>query len=61
VRSVHSEEAGREESAPSAATLAAVPAGVSPVGGNYPVATVVISGGGEGDRTVESPDVKASV
>ena len=43
-----------------AATLAAIPAGESPVGGNYPVDTVVISGGGEGDRTVESPEVKAS-
>ena len=61
VRSVDSKEAGREDSAPSAATLAAVPAGASPVGGNCPVATVVISGNGEGDQIVESPDVKASV
>jgi nitroreductase len=45
---------------PGAATRAAVPAGESPVGGNCPVATVVISGDGEGDRSVESPDVKAS-
>src|SRR5215468_1732506 len=28
---------------------------------NRPVATVVISGDGEGDRTVESPEVKVSV
>jgi hypothetical protein len=28
---------------------------------NRPVATVVISGNGEGDRTVESPEVKVSV
>jgi hypothetical protein len=28
--------------------------------GDYPVATVVIPGGGEGDRTVESPEVKVS-
>ena len=41
-----------------AAMLAAVPAGESPVGGNCPVATVVISGGGKGDRPVESPEVK---
>ena len=43
-----------------AATLAAVPAGANPAGGNCPVATVVISGDGEGDRTVESPEVKVS-
>src|SRR5215470_9962517 len=48
-------------SGPSAATLAADPAGESPAGGNCPVATVVISGDGEGDRTVESPEVKVSV
>jgi RNA-directed DNA polymerase len=40
--------------------LAAILAGESPVGGDGPVDTVVISGGGEGDRTVESPEVKAS-
>ena len=44
----------------SAATLAADPAGESPAGGNCPVATVVIPGDGEGDRSVESPEVKAS-
>jgi hypothetical protein len=44
----------------SAATLAADLAGESPAGGNCPVATVVISGNGEGDRTVESPEVKVS-
>ena len=43
-----------------AATLAADLAGVSPAGGNCPVATVVIPGDGEGDRTVESPEVKVS-
>src|ERR1700679_3379939 len=43
-----------------AATLAAILAGESPVGGDCPVDTVVISGGGEGDRTAESPEVKAS-
>ena len=43
-----------------AATLAAIPAGVSPVGGDCPVDTAVISGGGQGDRTVESLEVKAS-
>ena len=45
----------------SAATLAADLAGVSPAGGNCPVATVVISSDGEGDQTVESLEVKASV
>ena len=44
-----------------AATLAADPAGESPAGGNYPVATVVISDNGEGDRSVESSEVKVSV
>jgi len=44
-----------------AATLAVDPACESPAGGNYPVATVVIPGNGEGDRTVESPEVKVSV
>ena len=44
----------------SAATLAADPAGENPAGGNCPVATVVISGNGEGDQTVESPEVKVS-
>jgi hypothetical protein len=43
-----------------AATLVVGLAGVSPAGGNCPVATVVISGNGEGDQTVESPEVKVS-
>ena len=42
-----------------AAMLAAVLAGGSPAGATCPVATVVISGGGKGDRPVESPEVKA--
>ena len=41
--------------------LVDVLAGESPAGGTYPVATVVISGGGASDQTVESPEVKASV
>ena len=41
--------------------LADVPAGVSPAGGTCPVATVVMSGGGKGDRPAESPEVKVSV
>ena len=41
-----------------AAMLAAILAGVSPAGGNYPVATVAITGDGAGDQTVESPVVK---
>jgi len=36
-------------------------AGERPVGGNCPVATVVISGGGAGDQSVESPEVKVLV
>jgi hypothetical protein len=44
-----------------AAMLAAVPVGESPAGGTCPVTTVVISGGGKGDRPVESPEVKSPV
>jgi hypothetical protein len=44
-----------------AAMLVGVLAGVNPAGGTYPVATVVISGGGASDQSVESPEVKASV
>ena len=44
-----------------AAMLADVPVGESPAGGTCSVATVVIPGGGKGDRPVESPEVKASV
>ena len=42
-----------------AAMLVVVPVGESPTGGTCSVATVVISGGGKGDRPVESPEVKA--
>ena len=38
--------------------LAAILAGVSPDGGNYPVATVAITGDGVSDQTVGSPVVK---
>ena len=41
-----------------AAKLAAILAGASPAGGNYPVATVAIAGDGTGDQSVESPAVK---
>ena len=41
-----------------AAMLAAILTGASPVGGNYPVATVAITGDGAGDQTVESLVVK---
>ena len=44
-----------------AAMLAAVLAGESPAGGNCPVATVVISGGRNGDGPAGSPEVKVSV
>jgi hypothetical protein len=36
-------------------------AGERPVSGTCPVATVVISGGGAGDQSVESPEVKVPV
>ena len=36
-------------------------AGERPVSGTCPVATVVISGGGAGDQSAESPDVKVPV
>jgi len=38
--------------------LVGVLAGENPVSGTCPVATVVISGGGAGDQSVESPDLK---
>ncbi len=41
--------------------LARVLAGESPAGGNCPVATVVISGGRNGDGPAGSPEVKVSV
>jgi hypothetical protein len=46
---------------PSAAMLAAVPAGGSPADGSCPAAIVVILGGGKGDRLVGSPGVNVSV
>jgi hypothetical protein len=44
-----------------AAKLVGVLAGERPVRGTCPVAPVVIPGGGEGDRSVESPGVKVPV
>src|SRR5260370_35859592 len=41
--------------------LVVVLVGVNPTGGHWPVDTVVISGGGGSDQSVESPEVKASV
>ena len=41
-----------------AARLAAIPAGESPANRRSPVAVVVISSNGEGDRSVESLEVK---
>jgi hypothetical protein len=41
--------------------LVGVLAGESPVSGTCPVATVVISGGGAGDQSVGSPEVKVLV
>jgi hypothetical protein len=46
---------------PGAAMLARVLTGESPVGGACPVATVVIPGGGKGDRPAGSPGVKVPV
>jgi hypothetical protein len=45
----------------SAVKLVVDPAGESPAGANFPVGTVVISGGGAGDQTVESPEVNVLV
>jgi len=42
-----------------AVKLVGVLAGESPASADYPVGTVVISGGGAGDQTVGSPEVKA--
>jgi len=44
-----------------AAMLVGVLAGESPAGGTCPVAPVEISGGGAGDQSVGSPDVKVLV
>jgi hypothetical protein len=44
-----------------AAMLVGMLTGESPVRGTYPVATVVISGGGAGDQFAESPEVKVLV
>ena len=41
--------------------LVGVLAGGSPAGGTCPVATVVISGGGAGDQSAGSPEVKVLV
>src|SRR5437667_12367850 len=41
--------------------LVGVLAGERPVGGTCPVATVVISGGGAGDQSAGSPEVKVLV
>jgi len=60
IRLSRKERAELEARLRGAATLVVDPVGESPAGGNCPVATVVISGNGEGDRTVESPEVKVS-
>jgi hypothetical protein len=44
-----------------AAKLVGVLAGANPASGTCPVAAVVISGDGEGDQSVESPEVKVPV
>ena len=52
---------GRAMETSGAAMLVGMLAGESPVRGTYPVATVVISGDGAGDQSVESPEVKVLV
>ena len=52
---------GEQTWGPVAAMLVGVLAGERPVGGTCPVATVVISGGGAGDQSVGSPEVKVLV
>jgi hypothetical protein len=52
---------GEQTGGPVAAMLVGVLAGERPVGGTCPVATVVISGGGAGDQSVGSPEVKVLV
>jgi hypothetical protein len=42
-----------------AVKLVDVLVGASPANADYPVGTVVISGDGAGDQTVEGPEVKA--
>jgi hypothetical protein len=53
--------AGGKSGGCGAAMLVDVLVGENPTGGNCPVATVVISGNGTSDQSVESPDVKVSV
>ena len=45
----------------SAVKLVDVLVGESPASASFPVGTVVISGGGEGDQTIESPEVNVLV
>ena len=52
---------GPESTCGIAAMLVGVLAGESPASGTCPVTVVVISGGGEGDQTVGSPEVKVPV
>jgi hypothetical protein len=52
---------GEQTWGPVAAMLVDVPVGENPAGGTCPVATVVISGGGAGDQSAGSPEVKVSV
>jgi hypothetical protein len=52
---------GEQTRRPVAAMLVGVLAGVNPASGTCPVATVVISGGGAGDQSVGSPEVKVLV
>jgi hypothetical protein len=52
---------GEQTGRPVAAMLVGVLAGVNPASGTCPVATVVISGGGAGDQSVGSPEVKVLV
>jgi len=60
-RSGRNDRGGEQTWGPVAAMLVGVLAGERPVGGTCPVATVVISGGGAGDQSVGSPEVKVLV
>jgi len=52
---------GQKSGSGIAAMLVGVLAGESPASGTCPVTVVVISGGGKGDQTVGSPEVKVPV
>jgi hypothetical protein len=60
-RSGRNDLGGEQTWGPAAAKLVDVPVGENPARGTCPVAPVVISGGGAGDQSVGSPEVKVLV